>query len=432
MPEKKNKRRLSNVTGKIKVSKKPITIIFTDIKGSTRHWDEHGDIKGRLMVDRHNRLVFPVIRKFRGKVIKTIGDGIMASFKKPENAMRAAVAIQQILENEREKDDTFRLMVRIGIHTGTAIIEPNDIYGDAVNTAARMESHCKAGEILASYATASTLNKRDFKLIKKGSFTPKGKKKAMAIYNCDWQSMPSLIHDIRFHAYVPVVPRQKMLIAFYAIAGVFTLYFLYLKYFRYIIADSENLALLILNPHDFFYNHPVISGVVISFFFILAVIILAKKTIPHIILRFVNGGFNFCLVFFAIYLSFIFIPSDVIPRSEDNIFQSNHLFVEVLEDHTNIYEERSFESPVVMTVNSGTLILLSDIKSKEKIRWNKVLIGNKTFGWIPRVLPAKIGEPEKRLTIADKFYFKYRDLYALIIAMIGFLWGFFTFRIQPA
>lgn len=432
MPEKKNIQRSNSITGKIKVSKKPITIVFTDVKGSTRHWDEHGDIMGRLMVDRHNRLIFPVIRKFRGKVIKTIGDGIMASFKKPENALRASAAIQQVLELEREKDDSFHLKVRIGIHTGTAIIEPNDIYGDAVNMAARVESHCKAGEILASHATASKLNKNAFKLIKKESFTPKGKKKAMAIYSCDWQSMPSLIHDIRFNAYLPVIPRQKILVFLYTITSIFILYFLYLKYFRYVIADSEYLALLILNPHDIFYNHPASTAVAISIFFIFVVIILNKQTIPHVILKALYGGFCFCIAFFVIYLPLVYLPFISLPKSGENIFQSTHLFVEVLDDNTSIYEEKSLESPVLRTVNSGTLILLSDIKSKEKIRWNKVLISNKMFGWIPRVVPAKIGEPEKRLTMADKFYFKYRDLYALIIAMIGFLWGFFTFRIQPA
>ncbi|MCJ7772587.1 MAG: hypothetical protein MUP22_05580 [Desulfobacterales bacterium] len=244
--------------------------------------------------------------------------------------------------------------------------------------------------------------------------------------------MPNLIHDIRFHAYVPVIPRQKMLIFLYTITSIFVLYFLYLKYFRYLIADSEYLALLILNPNDNFYTHPATSAVVILIFFIVVVILLNKETIPHVILKALYGGFCFCITFFIIYLPLVYLPFIDVPKSTENIFQSKHLFVEVQEDHTNIHQEKSQESPVLMTVNSGTLILLSDIKSKEKIRWNKVLIGDKMFGWIPRVLPAKIGEPEKRLTISDKFYFKYRDLYALIIAMIGFIWGFFTFRIQPA
>lgn len=431
MPDKK-KKKSSSVNSKIKVSKKPITIIFTDIKGSTKHWDEHGDIRGRLMVDRHNRLIFPVIKTFRGKVIKTIGDGVMASFRKPENALRAAIAIQQVLENEREKDNAFQLKVRIGIHTGKAIIEPNDIYGDAVNMAARVESQSKAGEILTSRSTALQLNKKDFKISKKGTFTPKGKKKPMAIYSCDWQSLPRLIDNIRLKEYVPVIPRQKALVFAYTIASLFGVYFLYLKYLRYLIADSEYIALLILNPQDIFYKHTATSAIIVSLLLIAIVVILNKETIPHGILKSMYGGFCCCLIFFIIYIPLVYLPLNFIPRISENIFQSRHLFVEILEDHTDIHQEPSFESPVVMTVNSGTLILLSDTKSRKKIRWNKVLIGKKTFGWIPRIIPAKIGEPEKRLTIANKFYFRYRDLYALICALLGFIWGYFNFKIQPA
>jgi len=432
MPEKKNKNRPKQINSLIQVTKKPVTIIFTDIKGSAQHWEEQGDTQGRLMVDRHNRLAFPAIKKFRGKVIKTIGDGIMASFKKPENALKAAIAIQQVLENERKKDPAFQLMVRIGIHTGIAIIEPNDIYGDAVNVAARVESQCKADEILASDATAGAVDKKAYKLARKGTFTPKGKKRAITVYTCDWQAMPRLVDAIRFNKYVPLIFRQKLRVLFYAIASVFGCYFLYLKYLRYLIADSENLALLTLNPQDIFYKYPAFFAGGMTLFFIGVLIILNKKTIPISILRSVYGGFCFCVSFFILYLPLTYIPLNFIPKLSENIFQSRHLFVEVLEDNTLIHEERSLESPVMMTVNSGTLILLSDIKAKEKIQWNKVLIGKNIFGWIPRVIPAKIGEPEKRLSIANKFYFKYRDLFALICAVIGFLLGFFRFRILPA
>ena len=65
----------------IRKSTKPVTILLTDIEGSTEYFEKHGDIEGRLMVDQHNRLVFPVIARFRGKIIKTTGDGVMASFR---------------------------------------------------------------------------------------------------------------------------------------------------------------------------------------------------------------------------------------------------------------------------------------------------------------------------------------------------------------
>lgn len=56
------------------------------------------------MIDQHNRVVFPIIRQFKGKIIKTIGDAVMASFHDPEEAMKAAIAVQQGLEKKRKDD----------------------------------------------------------------------------------------------------------------------------------------------------------------------------------------------------------------------------------------------------------------------------------------------------------------------------------------
>jgi adenylate cyclase len=134
----------------INSSKQHVTILFTDIEDSTKYWDKFGDVQGRLMVDRHNRLLFPMVHKFKGRIIKTIGDSIMAAFAKPEQAMKAAIAMQQTMASERQGDVTFDVRIRIGIHTGDAIVEKEDIYGDIVNVAARVESVGKGNEIIES------------------------------------------------------------------------------------------------------------------------------------------------------------------------------------------------------------------------------------------------------------------------------------------
>ncbi|MGD8504706.1 MAG: hypothetical protein PVH49_13925, partial [Syntrophobacterales bacterium] len=72
-----------------------------------------------------------------------------------------------------------------------------------------------------------------------------------------------------------------------------------------------------------------------------------------------------------------------------------------------------------------------DVAKRRKITWNKVLVGKGEYAWIPRVVPAKIGVPKKRLSIANKFYLRYRDLGALIAGVIGFFWGVINFRIRP-
>ncbi|NIT40519.1 MAG: hypothetical protein GTN46_03035, partial [Gammaproteobacteria bacterium] len=86
-------------------------------------------------------------KRYRGRIVKHIGDSIMASFKSPKTALRAAIGIQQILEKRRNEDPAFQLRVRIGVHTGEALVEDSDIFGDAVNLAARVQNLAKGNEI---------------------------------------------------------------------------------------------------------------------------------------------------------------------------------------------------------------------------------------------------------------------------------------------
>ena len=235
------------VTREIRRSRKPVTILFTDVVESTRYWDIHGDVKGRLMIDLHNRLIYPVIRRYRGKVIKHIGDAIMASFKSPGNALRAAIGIQQILEQRRKRDKNFRLKVRIGVHTGKAIVEDKDVFGDTVNLAARVESCANGDEICVSGDTIEGLDERGFGLVKTTSIVPKGKQDELIIYTCGWQKHPSVIDNIKEDAFFHVLMRQKFELLAYFFACLGILYFMYFYYIRYVMCDREDLALLTLN-----------------------------------------------------------------------------------------------------------------------------------------------------------------------------------------
>src|SRR5215467_11133495 len=95
----------------------PMTILFSDIKGSTRYAEQKGDVEYMAMIDRHNRLLFPVIDKRGGRVVKTIGDSILAKFDDPVAAVEAAVDMQRTLANDREKQkETDAIHIRIGLH----------------------------------------------------------------------------------------------------------------------------------------------------------------------------------------------------------------------------------------------------------------------------------------------------------------------------
>ncbi|MBW2249203.1 MAG: adenylate/guanylate cyclase domain-containing protein [Deltaproteobacteria bacterium] len=436
MTAEKRKRFGGRITRQIKSTRKQITILFTDIEGSTRYWDTRGDIDGRLMVDYHNRLIFPVIKKFKGKIIKTIGDAIMASFSKSEQAVKAAIAIQQMLQKTRRQDKNFGLKVRIGIHTGKAIVEHSDVFGDVVNVASRIEQIGQGNEIFLSENTADKIDKKAYGLVKSISFTPKGKKKKIKVYRCEWGSLDELIDGIQIEHFLAMELRQKIEILVYALSCVSILYFLYLKYIRYILADSESLALFYLNPQHFINVPPVVPIILGAIAFLATVLLLRMTTVPHFIFMILKGSFGFCIGFFLFYLPATFIPPEYIPLKIETIlnkeiFQSNHLFVEVKANDTNIRENPSIKSKSLKKVNKGNLLLLTDVRKIDRLTWNKVLIGKKSYGWILRVTPAKIGVPEKRVAIAYKFYFKYIDLFALFIGSIGFTWGFLNFRLRP-
>ena len=415
-----------SVTRQIRRSRRPITILFTDVEGSSRYWEAHGDVKGRLMIDLHNRLIYPVIKRYRGRVIKHIGDAIMASFNSPENALRASIGIQQILARQRKEKGSFRLKVRVGVHTGEALVEQRDVFGDTDNVAARVESYGKGDEICVSGRTASKLSKKAFGLVRKGTFLPKGRRREVTIYECRWQRYPSLIDDIEAGALPPVVTRQKLALLVYALASLGILYLLFLRYLRYLLADMESLALLMLDLH---FAIPIALGVAA----VGAVLSLVRrKTIPHLGSRLLKGGFGFGMAFLVFSVPTTYLAFDLGPRWNEKLYQSHHLFVEVKRDDSNVHEKPSETSPIIRTVGDGSILLLADVAARQGLTWNRVLVGRAQYGWIPRIVPAKIGVPERRLTIADRFYFRYRDLYALIVGAVGFTWGAVSFRIRPA
>jgi hypothetical protein len=339
--------------------------------------------------------------------------------------------MQQILKKERANDELFKLEVRIGVHTGEAIVEKNDVFGDVVNVASRVENEAEGNEILISGSTYGNLDEDEFFFIKKGKFQLKGKKTFISIYHCLWEVHPNLIDDLQLTSYLNVIPRQKFQSLIYFISSIGFLYFLYLNYLRYFLADEEAVALLFLNPKNLIFEHPLIS--IAGGLTILAIIILLVKikTVPHFVLQLLQGSFAFSIAFVTFYFLANILPINFDLKWKEVIHQSNHLFVEVLEDDSFIYGKPSLADTTKSQINKGSLLLLSAVSKHEKFWWNKVLVEQKKWGWIPRIKPAQIGIPETRITIANKFYFRYRDLYAFIIGFLFFIWGYLKFRVHP-
>ena len=93
----------------------------------------------------------PSIVSYRGEIIKNTGDGFLASFDSPADALKCALEIQhEVTTTESAETADRRIRVRMGLNVGNVIIEPEDIYGNSVNIAARLEQHAPPGGIVVS------------------------------------------------------------------------------------------------------------------------------------------------------------------------------------------------------------------------------------------------------------------------------------------
>src|SRR5262249_43965111 len=110
---------------------------------STKRAAEFGDRNWRLLLERHDEAVRQELVRFRGREVKTLGDGFLATFDGPARAIRCAAAIIA-------KMRPLGIEIRSGLHTGEIEIQRDDVGGIAVHTAARVKDLARTGEILAS------------------------------------------------------------------------------------------------------------------------------------------------------------------------------------------------------------------------------------------------------------------------------------------
>lgn len=130
----------------------PIAIVFADVSNSTRLFEERGDIEARRIIAAVLTALSEVVQRNGGTVIKTIGDEVMCTFPGAVDAIVAACGMQRRVT----QDPAFlrdALGIRIGLHHGDALLENGDVYGDAVNTAARMASLAKRDQIVTTAST---------------------------------------------------------------------------------------------------------------------------------------------------------------------------------------------------------------------------------------------------------------------------------------
>jgi class 3 adenylate cyclase len=126
-------------------------VLFTDLVGSTELRSRLGEDTADSIRRQHNRLVTQAIEGNRGRLVKNLGDGVMALFTGAGNGIEAAVRIQQAAERlNRSARSTIELEVRVGLSAGDVALEDGDCFGTPVVEAARLCAAARGGQILAA------------------------------------------------------------------------------------------------------------------------------------------------------------------------------------------------------------------------------------------------------------------------------------------
>jgi class 3 adenylate cyclase len=133
---------------------KDISLLFTDLKGSTALYDRIGDLNAFALVQQHFEKLQAVTVRNNGAVVKTIGDAVMAAFVDPADAVRAALAMRKEIASFNASRGSRQIILKIGIHRGPAIaVTLNgrlDYFGQTVNIAARVQALADADQIYLS------------------------------------------------------------------------------------------------------------------------------------------------------------------------------------------------------------------------------------------------------------------------------------------
>ena len=164
----------------------PMTVLFTDIVGSTEMTQTLGDAGAQQVLRTHNQIVRDSLAAFGGKEVKHTGDGIMACFATTSNGIDASIMMQRHVSNHNAINPDLPLHIKIGLNAGELIFEDNDLYGTAVQLAARIVDKAQADQILVSETVRGICAGKPFIFREFDSVTMKGFRHDIALHEIVW------------------------------------------------------------------------------------------------------------------------------------------------------------------------------------------------------------------------------------------------------
>ena len=167
-----------------------LAILFADVVGSTRLYEQMGDLRARDMVAICIDVMRSATEQHQGTVIKTMGDEIMATFPGADQALNAAAQMQQqIMRHSQLKIEGQPVAIRIGCHFGPVVLENRDVFGATVHTANRMTSQAKAAQIMTTAAMVDQLSAQWRAAVRQVDVAMlKGQGSEIVLYEVLWQT----------------------------------------------------------------------------------------------------------------------------------------------------------------------------------------------------------------------------------------------------
>lgn len=154
---------------------KNLTVMFTDISGFTKHTETISREALMSRLDTHNELLMPIVAHFEGKIVKTIGDAFLITFESPTNAVQCGLFMQHTLRKYNvEKPEPEQIHIKVSINSGEVTVTDNDVFGDPVNVAAKIEKATNPDEIYFTESVFLAMNKAEVPTSFVKTFRPKG------------------------------------------------------------------------------------------------------------------------------------------------------------------------------------------------------------------------------------------------------------------
>jgi class 3 adenylate cyclase len=151
----------------VEVDRVLATVMFTDIVDSTQRASAMGDRPWRDLLEAQNETIRRELDRFRGREVKTLGDGMLATFDGPARAIRCALAVTEAVK-------PLGIEVRVGLHTGEVELVDDDVAGIAVHIAARVGALAGTGEVLVSGTVKDLVAGSGLTFVDRGEHTLKG------------------------------------------------------------------------------------------------------------------------------------------------------------------------------------------------------------------------------------------------------------------